>query len=228
MTNSSAEPGATDASIECGGGRFTLTPEHAAFCESTRSLLVADTHLGKSEAFRASGVPVPAGDADEQLERLSGVIARTGAERVVVIGDLLHAPAGLSEGLIERVRAWRTREPIELNIVPGNHDRRLDRVVDAWRLRVRDEGWGEGPFTCWHDPADVPRHPFAFAWSGHVHPVVVLRSGPDRLRLPAYIVGEDRAVLPAFSRFTGGVSPPASLGSARYAIAGRSVVRVPD
>jgi len=43
-------------------------------------------------------------------------------------------------------------------------------------------------------------------WSGHVHPAVVLRRRGDRMKLPAFVVGEREVLMPAFSSFTSGVA----------------------
>ncbi|OYV00284.1 MAG: hypothetical protein CFE26_24210, partial [Verrucomicrobiales bacterium VVV1] len=41
---------------------------------SSRALIVADVHLGKSATFRAKGLPVPEGDNEHDLGRLAALI----------------------------------------------------------------------------------------------------------------------------------------------------------
>lgn len=76
------------------GERVELLAERALHWPRARTLFVADVHLGKTAAFRAGGVPLPGGTTAADLARLSAVLAATCAERLVVLGDLLHAAAG--------------------------------------------------------------------------------------------------------------------------------------
>jgi len=200
-------------------------PQRCVYWRDRNSLIAADLHLGKSEAMGVAGVPIPAGISERQLERLSSAIEATGASRVIVVGDLLHAPAGLTEGLIETVGEWRRRCPVEFVVVPGNHDRRLGDLADLWRLTVTGMELADGPFVFRHEPIGMPRGA-GFWWFGHLHPAVHLRAGGDRLKLPCFHVGAGRAVLPAFSPFTAGGSLPRVAGDRVFAAAGDRVIEV--
>ena len=59
------------ATITAGGQPLTLLPEKAGFLAASRTLLVADAHIGKAVSFRKLGVPVPRGTTSETL----GVLA---------------------------------------------------------------------------------------------------------------------------------------------------------
>ena len=83
-----------NAAADIAGERVSLLPERAAYWERTRTLLVADPHFGKAAAFRAAGVPVPRGTTTGSLTRLDAALARTGAARIVFLGDFLHAREG--------------------------------------------------------------------------------------------------------------------------------------
>jgi Predicted ICC-like phosphoesterases len=76
------------------GEPVRLLPERAAFWPRQRVLFVADLHMGKAAAFRASGLGVPEGHLADDLSRLSQAIARVGARQVIFLGDLLHAAQG--------------------------------------------------------------------------------------------------------------------------------------
>ena len=73
-----------------------LLGERAVYWERARTLLVADPHFGKAAAFRAAGVLVPRGTTGETLSRLDAALDRTRAERIVFLGDFLHAREGRS------------------------------------------------------------------------------------------------------------------------------------
>ncbi|MEN0020954.1 MAG: hypothetical protein AAF747_08745, partial [Planctomycetota bacterium] len=93
------------------------------------TLLVADTHFGKAEAYRKHGVALPVSLLDDSLDRLSRAVRATAAERVIVLGDLLHAPVGTTSSLLEAVAEWRAGFPAQIDVVPGNHDRGLHRAA---------------------------------------------------------------------------------------------------
>jgi len=181
--------------------RLVLLPDRAAWWPQRETLIVADLHLGKSQTLRAAGAAIPAGVLDETLGRLGRLIETTGAGRVVVVGDLLHAGVGLTADLVERVSAWRDGFEGGLVVVPGNHDRGLSRVAEAWRLEVTGEIWREGGLAFCHEPIVVDG---AFCWSGHVHPAVSLAGGGDRVKLACFVVGRGTGLLPAFTRFAAG------------------------
>jgi DNA ligase-associated metallophosphoesterase len=229
-----------DHTIEIAGSRFVLLPERAALWADAPggpTLLVSDVHLGKCEALRAMGSPLPGGIVEADLARLECVIARTDASRVVIIGDLLHAPIGVTEWLVDRVGMWRDRaalRDVEIVVVPGNHDRTLHAVSDAWRLRVAPQTWHAGPLRFVHDPAhrigpaDQSGDGAAtFAWSGHLHPAIRLAARGDTLRLPCFWLTPSVGVLPAFSRFTGGVAITPRDEDRVFAIADDRVFPVP-
>ena len=63
--------------------------------------------------------------------------------------------------------------------------------------------------------------------SGHVHPGVVVRGlGKQSLSFPCFYFGEDYAVLPAFSRFTGTYNVRPQPGDNVFAIADDCVIKI--
>lgn len=184
-----------------GEDEVILLPHRAAFWPARHTLLVADLHLGKCAAFRVSGIPVPHGVIEESLNRLSEAIACTGAARVLVLGDLLHAPAGLTDAMLECVAAWRAACPAAIAVVPGNHDRSLQRAAECWRIDVLPELYEEGPFAFAHQPV---RRPGSFVWCGHLHPAVPIDRGRMAPKLPCFHLSPGVGVLPAFTRFAAG------------------------
>ena len=98
--------------------------ERAAYWERTRTLLVADPHFGKAAAFRAAGVP-GAARHDDRIARSgsTAALARTGATRIVFLGDFLHAREGREAETTRVVGEWRSRNAaVEMVLVRGNHD----------------------------------------------------------------------------------------------------------
>lgn len=187
--------------VAVAGRPLVLWPERAAFDSESRTLLVADAHLGKAQAFRRLGVPVPGGTTADNLQTLSRLVERAQALGVVFLGDLLHARHGRSPAVLDAVARWRARHAgLELRLVRGNHDSRAGDPPPDWGVEVVDEPWPLGPWALCHHPHPVPG---AYVLAGHLHPAVTLGRGIDRLRLPCFHFGAEVGVLPAFGAFTG-------------------------
>jgi DNA ligase-associated metallophosphoesterase len=189
------------ATVTLGGERVELLTERALYWPHGRTLFVADVHLGKSAAFRAGGVPVPRGTTAADLARLDALVARTGARTLVVLGDFLHAAASRVAALDAAVRGWRAaRRDLAVTLVRGNHDRRAGDPPAEWLVDVVAGPHALPPFIACHEPATPPT---GYALCGHVHPGIVVSDAYDCARLPCFVLGERRALLPAFGRFTG-------------------------
>jgi metallophosphoesterase superfamily enzyme len=81
------------------------------------------------------------------------------------------------------------------------HDRHAGDPSQLLRIDMADEPYTVGPFSFCHHP-DLPAPGYVVA--GHVHPVYRLSSGWESLRLPCFLLGARRAILPSFGAFTGG------------------------
>lgn len=208
------------------GERVAFLPQRAAWWERARTLILADLHLGKAETFAAAGAALNGGVLDHTLAQLSDLASSLDAARLIIVGDLLHAPAGLTSALIDRVREWRRTLLAQIVVVPGNHDRRIDAVAREWDLLVTSASLIEPPFGFVHDPADVPALSPSVAtwWVGHVHPCIWLGNRADALKLPCFIASDRLVQLPAFSTFTSGVCVRPSPGDRVHAIADSTVV----
>jgi uncharacterized protein len=212
--------------ILAGGRSLTLLAEKAAFLAASRTLLVADAHIGKAVTFRALGVPVPRGTTSETLAAVSALIATWRARRVVFLGDFLHSAHANAAATLGAVARWRRAQAsLELVLVRGNHDDRAGDPPAYLGMRVVDEPFELDGFALCHHPR--PRRG-AYVLAGHLHPCVSLGGRAfDHLRLPCFWLGDDVGVLPAFGAFTG-MHPIHPQGSDRvYAIAEQSVAAMP-
>ncbi|MES2183320.1 MAG: ligase-associated DNA damage response endonuclease PdeM [Pseudomonadota bacterium] len=209
-----------------GGEAVALLPEHALWWPAGDTLFVADVHLGKAATFRARGLPVPAGTTQDNLERLSQLLARHGPKRLVVLGDFLHAAEASTPAVLDALRRWRDRwTDLGMVLVRGNHDSHAGDPPASLGIRVVDEPFLLGPFACCHHPQLHATH---HVLAGHVHPAVRLRGAArDVLRLPCFSAEPGLVVLPAFGAFTGSHTLPPAPGRTRYAIGGGRVWPVP-
>lgn len=212
--------------IEIRGELFDLLPERCAFRRSDRTLLAADLHWGKAETFQSFGLALPSTVIDDDLARLSKALKTTNAERLLILGDLIHTPRGVTLQVQERVESWRnSHEALSLQVIRGNHDRQF-RWPDEWKVQDIGTELREEQFLFTHDVPDSATDD-RFIWMGHIHPVVNLRGGGDSLRLPCFTIQSNLGLLPAFSAFTGGASiGPRVEGQRVFAIADTNVIEV--
>jgi DNA ligase-associated metallophosphoesterase len=217
-----------DVVHEVCGQRLQLMPERSVFWREKKILLAADLHLGKEGTFRSEGIPLPEGPSVETLDRLEQALARSGATRLVVLGDLFHG-AGSVDAVAEVMGAWRNRRPdLGIDLIGGSHDRWSGDLPDSWDIDVHTEPFRLAPFTLRHYPAADGAADYWLA--GHLHPGVLLKEGKRgaALRLPCFYFTEEGAILPAFGSFTGVTRVEPGPGSHCYAVAGHEVVRVPS
>jgi DNA ligase-associated metallophosphoesterase len=194
-----------------------LLPGRAALLPASRTLLVADLHLGKAATFRRAGIPVPEGSAQRDLERLERLVHDHDVRRLVVLGDLFHAKGGCTPQVFAEFAALRSRiASTAVVLVLGNHDRAVGRLPDSLGLDACLPRLDEPPFHFVHEPAMsvVPCERDLFTVAGHLHPTVSIRSpSGDRLADRCFVAEPDVLVLPAFGSFTGGnrIEPTAEM-----------------
>lgn len=182
--------------------RVLLLPQKALYWPAAKTLLVADIHFGKAASFRALGVPVPHGTTRENLAALETLLTTHDIQRIVFLGDFLHSKAAQAPATLQSLLAWRSRHrELQLLLVRGNHDRYAGDPSVLLDVTMADEPFASGPFALCHHP-DLACEGYVIA--GHVHPVFHLRTVRESLRLPCFLLGTSRAILPAFGAFTGG------------------------
>jgi uncharacterized protein len=211
--------------VTVGGQALTLLPDKAAFLPDSRTLLVADAHIGKAVSFRKLGVPVPRGTTSETLDLLSGLVESLGALRIVFLGDFLHSARSFAPSTLGAVARWRERHAaLQLTLVRGNHDDRAGDPPAHLRIECVDEPLHLGGLALCHHPE--PRDG-AYVLAGHLHPCISLGGrAHDRLRLPCFHVGARVGVLPAFGAFTGMHPVEAGHGDRVFVVADRHVVEL--
>ena len=212
--------------VLAGGQPLRLLPGKAAFIERSRTLLIADAHIGKAVSFRGLGVPVPRGTTSETLVALSALVAGTGARSIVFLGDFLHSARAHAAMTLAAVAAWRREHAdLELVLVRGNHDDRAGDPPLEFGVRCVDEPYHRDGLALCHHPRPCCA---AYVLAGHLHPCVhVAGRAWDRLRLPCFWFGEVVGVLPAFGAFTGMQPVRPNSGDRIYPIADQFVAALP-
>ncbi len=175
-----------------------LTNQRALFWKESATLILSDLHLGKTAHFRKNGIPLPSDIIQEDLKRLSNLIHHFNAEKIIIVGDFLHAGKN-SE--FEIFTIWKTEFPsLKIILVKGNHDRISEKYFQELGIFEIHTVYQENEFIFSHQDL---KNENQFVISGHLHPGVILQSSTKNLKFPCYIVTENQLILPAFSTFTG-------------------------
>lgn len=193
------------STLELGGLQLVLLGERAVHVPELATLLLADLHLGKGDAFRRAGIALPRGGTALDLARLDALIRSHRAERVIVLGDLIHGPLPADAHWREQWRTFLDRHAgVGFAAVLGNHDRALRGARDFEGVALLAEGHECGGLRLHHEPPTLGL-PDTPVLCGHLHPVLRLRQPGLPPRVPVFWRRGNRLVLPAFSAFTGGL-----------------------
>lgn len=185
---------------EVAGELVQFFADRAVYWPARQRLLVADLHLGKGDVFRSAGIAVPTGGTSLDIDRLDALLRFTRAKQLWILGDFLHGARSLAAETTWK-KLLASHPLLAVSVVGGNHDRALDPA--ALRVALMPEDVCDGPFRFRHYPRPARDAGSLHVLCGHLHPVVRLPELPGRF--PAFALNPGQTVLPAFSRFTGGL-----------------------
>ncbi|MFK7893644.1 MAG: ligase-associated DNA damage response endonuclease PdeM [Granulosicoccus sp.] len=211
----------------CAGERLCLHPSRVMYWPRLRILFAADVHAGKEHVFGRQGIALPGGISEAGLQQLFSLAAQAGAQKLVILGDFMHAlPSSGESWLGELSRLLDCFPHLQVEVIAGNHDKAEgQRMVDS-RVKWFSEPQIVGPFVLQHEPRADSR---GFVLSGHLHPA--WRIGQRRrgsIRTPVFWMRQSYAVLPAYGEFTGGrVVEADSLTDRLYMVTPEAVIEVP-
>ena len=176
-------------------------------------------------AREAAAIPLPGGTTRETLRRLSNAIERTGAQRLLILGDLFHARSGRAASTLAAVASWREDyAQLEMVLVRGNHDVHAGDPPTDWRVTCYDGPLLEPPFVFQHEPHAAAD---GYVVAGHLHPAALLNGrGRQSLKLPCFHLTESVGTLPAFGEFTGGAVGRPKRGDRVFVVVEGEVVRI--
>lgn len=216
------------------GAAALLRPSGGLWLAAAGALVVADLHLEKGSAYAARGQMLPPYDTGEALDRLEAEVAALAPATLVFLGDSFHDRGGerrLAADYAARLR--RLTVGRRLVWVVGNHDAEGPRDLPG---EVADAVVLAG-LTLRHAPRPG-RQPGEV--SGHLHPCARIVAASGRVRRRCFVTDGERAILPAFGAYAGGLNvrdaafdglfarPPlaAALGAGRvHAVGWRSLAR---
>jgi DNA ligase-associated metallophosphoesterase len=193
------EPSAVHiATIDVAGVTLVADLAGALFWEEQGLLVVSDLHLEKGSSFAARGVLLPPYDTVATLGRLGAVIARHDPRMVIALGDSFHdrdAHDRLSTAGRDAIAALQARR--DWIWISGNHDPALPPNLGG----VVAHEVAIGPIVFRHEPTGA-----AGEIAGHLHPKARVSTRGRSMERRCFACDGERAVMPAFGAYTGGLS----------------------
>jgi len=191
-------PAARGAILDVLGVSFIADLSGALFWEEQRLLVVSDLHLEKGSSFARRGVLLPPYDSAATLALLGLVVARRNPRMVIALGDSFHdrdAHNRLSTPDRETILGMQARR--DWIWISGNHDPALPSDIGGV---VADEV-AIGPIAFRHEPTGAPGE-----IAGHLHPKARVSTRGRSMERRCFACDGERAVMPAFGAYTGGLS----------------------
>lgn len=158
-----------------------LTPHPAALIKTqkTRTLVIADLHIGWEIALSKRGIHVPT-QMPRLLRRLKTIITAYKPEKLLILGDVKHTVASAEIGEWHDVPDFfdeLKKQIQEIRIIRGNHDGNLEpllpkniKILPATGITLGEVGFFHG--HRWPSPTLLKCKTLVM---GHVHPVVAFR-----------------------------------------------------
>ena len=177
---------------------FVADISGALFWKEQRLLIVSDLHLEKGSSYAMRGVLLPPYDTLATLSRLTAVIARHDPRMVIALGDSFHdrdAHERLSTSNREMLAAMQMRR--DWIWISGNHDPALPPDLGG---AVASEV-AIGPIVFRHEPTGAVGE-----IAGHLHPKARVPTRGRSMERRCFASDGERAVMPAFGAYTGGLS----------------------
>ena len=191
-------PAARGAILEVLGVSFIADLSGALFWEEQGLLVVSDLHLEKGSSFARRGVLLPPYDSAASLALLGILIGRRNPRMVIALGDSFHdsdAHNRLSRADNEAIVAMQARR--DWIWISGNHDPALPSDIGG----IVAEEVAIGPIVFRHEPTGAPGQ-----IAGHLHPKARVATRGRSMDRRCLACDGERAVMPAFGAYTGGLS----------------------
>jgi putative SbcD/Mre11-related phosphoesterase len=158
-----------------------LLPSPAALIKTgnTKTVVIADPHLGWEMALRDKGIHVPS-QTPKILQKLVAVLSKYKPDRLLILGDVKYTVVATEPGEWHDIPEFfleLKKYVRDIGVVRGNHDANLEpllpesiKLLPATGTTVGDVGLFHG--HKWPSPTLLKCKTL---FMGHLHPVVVFR-----------------------------------------------------
>jgi DNA ligase-associated metallophosphoesterase len=168
-------------------------------------IIFSDLHFEKGSFLTQFANPLPRFDTKETIRRMQAIIDEYAPSHVVCLGDSFHDINADKRIQIEDVNA--INEMIakvgQWSWVLGNHDPAIPKALDGQSVAhlLIDS------ILLVHEPEELSSHaPCKGQIVGHYHPKSSYKINQRRITGKSFLKGEDLMIMPAFGKYTGGLS----------------------
>lgn len=204
--------------ISFGGQIFKLLSQKVLFHNQSKSLLIADLHLGKISHFRKAGLAIPIKAIEDNFNRLTALLEEVKPNNVIILGDLFHSTKNNEWDMwLEFMQKYNE---LNFELIIGNHDILPPLEYEKMNISMQ---FLMGDITLSHHPIEnLDENNFNIC--GHLHPSVIIRGkGRQILKLPCFYISQNTLTMPAFGTFTGTAKIKAKKGDIIYGISNNSL-----
>ena len=184
------------------GSEVSFHKTGVVFIKKSKTLLVADLHLGKGASLNFDGNLVPTYDIKETIDKLMYALARFHPSKIIALGDSFHDKNSIINLDNESLNLIRNiTDNYEVFWIYGNHDKNI-------KCKNKIGGnffhtYSEDNFSFIHEKKNKPNKHFEF--SGHFHPKTILKINNSKFSYKCFVLGKKFCILPSFGLFTGGI-----------------------
>ncbi len=185
--------------------RFILHPSRVLYWPDQNLLVVSDLELGKAERFLYGGLTRRSQAQWEDLVRLTKLCRKFQVEHLMILGDFIHSPHGVTEEIVQDFSDFLLRIDSDVTLICEDQDRGAIKLLGALFPKMEMlYQWQIGSFIFQHKPPTVTPDETCFHWCGHQHPVVEVREGDRTLHWPCFVINSNVGILPAYSSLSDG------------------------
>nr|WP_314262146.1 ligase-associated DNA damage response endonuclease PdeM [uncultured Devosia sp.] len=188
------------------GNIFEPLPSGGLYWHAQQTLLVADLHFEKMASFARRGQMLPPYDTGVTLARLEGDLRRTGAKRLISLGDTFHrADASSLLTHSDRMRLDALTDLVDCIWLSGNHDPAPHAIGGTCHAEFELAG-----VSLSHEP----KRGAMGLICGHLHPAAHIHIEGRSTRRPCFVHDNRLMILPAYGASTGSINimSPAFVG----------------
>lgn len=185
-----------------------------AFIKSLNSIIASDFHLGYEGAMAKNGMFVPKINLKRILENLDKALAKSGADKIIIVGDIKHDFSNIETDEFNELNDlmnFLKRRKVSPVLIKGNHDNFVERYREPFKLAVRGQEAPIGDYLFFHGEKlpTIPKRRPGMLIMGQEHPAISINSPVGkREKLRCFLYGEYEKlpilVLPAMGYFSTG------------------------
>jgi len=186
-----------------------LAVDLCTYLPASKTIIIADLHLGYEEYLRKQGTFVPRTQYKQTIARLGWILRQVEVTRVILNGDIKHEFGTINAQEwreILRLIDFFLEKNIELIIVRGNHDPIMAPIARKRDIREVKEVREDGILIAHGDYIPDTLAPIMII--GHEHPAITLREQSKTERFKCFIKGKYKRstliVQPCFNPLTQG------------------------